>query len=31
MAGGLYEVALKGLRRATYYEHLSFNPYSVMG
>lgn len=29
-AGGLYEVALKGLRRATNYEHLSFNPYSVM-
>lgn len=28
-AGGLYEVALKGLRRATNYEHLSFNPHSV--
>lgn len=30
-AGGLDKVALKGLRRATYYEQLSFNPYSVMG
>lgn len=31
MTGGLYEVALKGLRRATCYKHLSLNLSSVMG